>query len=348
MEDLVAVVAAVDSPALVFDSQGIVLAINDSAERLLGVSSEFIVGQTVELTNSLYVPGDVRSTRNHSINDERKAWEGDWLKVHSSGQELPSHARAVPLTGTDYILEVIHPTEEASSSEDLEWRLMNGLLDLAPSALLILGEGPTILYANPAFERRYNRSRQLKHGTPLSSFIDDTELQELLPESGPRSRRRHDRTTTTVTTPDGEKVPIRLSTVSVSSRKQSDRFVLAAFEDASEIEGAWEDAAMMIQAARRMSEPLLLSDPAGILFFGNPAATVLFGLNETELVGRNVADFLGEGCIKGAETEEESIFPVKISDARTEQRTVSVFPVSGRAQGSIAYGWLIRLPAPKG
>ncbi|MBI4868914.1 MAG: PAS domain-containing protein [Candidatus Wallbacteria bacterium] len=349
-EQLQPLVDSIARPALAFDPAGIVRAINDAAEELLGVTRGFIVGQGVELTNSLYVKQEIRQARTATVAAAGRCWEGDWIKVHASGQEIPARVRACALPGGSATVEIVVSSEEGPTAAELERRLMSGLAELAPIGLAILDAKCSILYTNPAFEKQFNRGNRVPAGVGLARFFETADYLRLF-GGGPRQTRTNpDREPAMLTAPDGTTKPVRVSASDIADELGRVSFRIATIEDLSELEGAREDAGLMLEAARHMGEALLFTDPSGTVFFASKSAEALFGKPEDALIGAKVDELLATDALARARAAGERVsFAARprIASGRPSARGVTGFPVAGRGGRQIAWGWLVSRPQRK-
>jgi PAS domain S-box-containing protein len=335
------VASSLGSPALVFDSKGVVRAINSAAEHLLGVTKENLAGQCVELTNSLYMSLEFRAHRDRSLFEQVQPWSGDWFKVHASGSEVPTRAHVLPIGQTGCFLEILEATEAASSESNAEKAILTSLIELAPVGLAVTDGQGHIAYANPEFEHRLHRGRAVRPGTPLSRFFTAEDYPRLFGRTtGAVSLAREP---ACAQVPDGQLRRVRVSARSPLPAGSSPPFLLVALEDVSELEGAQEDASLFMEASRHLSEALIFSDPQGTVFFANEPALTLFERAEDELTGKPVESLLGQGALEraalaGGPASLELQLQLK---RRRFHRTVKVFPVLGRAGKQLAWGWVV-------
>ncbi|MBI3891948.1 MAG: PAS domain S-box protein [Candidatus Wallbacteria bacterium] len=348
LQPLVEVIAR---PAIAFDSCGTVHAINEAAENLLGIQRGNLIGRGVELTNSLYTKRESRQERDTAVRGDGRVWEGEWVKVHASGQEVPARVRVVPLSGSDCLLEVVVAAEEGPSAAELERRLMTALAELAPVGLLILDVKNDILYSNPTFEKQFNRSRRVPAGVPLARYFDTADYLRLFGGISKAASRCPDREPATLRPQDGGGRPVRVSASDISDDLGRVTFRIAAIEDLAEVEGAREDAALLLEATRHLGEALFFTDPNGSVFFANKAAETLFGKSEEALIGAKIEELAGKSVTPRAGTPFEVVaFSVrlKLSGGKPVSKQVTAFGVPGKGGNTIARGWLFSPPRRKG
>ncbi len=335
------IAACLGSPALVFDREGTVLAINAAAENLLGVTRENLAGQCVELTNSLYMSLEFRAPRDRSVFAQSRPWSGEWFKVHAGGSEIPSRAHLLPIGQTGCFLEVLEAGEGASSASDAERAILSSLIELAPVSLAVADGQGRIAYTNPEFEHRLNRGRAVRPGSPLSRYFTTEDYPRLFGRA--LAAVSLSREPASAQVPDGQARSVRVSARSPLPAGSGPSFLLVALEDVSELEGAQEDAGLFMEASRHLSEALIFSDPQGTVFFANEQALAMFHLAEDDLTGKPVESLLGKGALDRAVLAAgPASLDLELSlKGRRSRRAVKVFPVSGRAGRQLAWGWVI-------
>jgi len=265
------------------DLDGRILLWNEGARRLYGRLAAEVLGAPSDI---LYTPEDVAAGLPQKMRETALAagkWEGVAAGVRGNGERFMAHAVLTPHTDssgahTGHLLISRDISREVTVAQAVE-----GLLEAAPDAMMIVDLEGRILLSNYQTESLFGYSRGELSGMPMESLVPHANAAD------PRVRPMGESQELAGVRRDGREFPVEISLSPLESDGQ--RYIIGAVRDLTYRKKAEEKFRGLLEAA---PDAIVIVNQEGLIVLVNSQAEKLFGYPRAGMLGKSVEMLIPE------------------------------------------------------
>lgn len=283
------IVEAAPDAAVVIDSNGLIVLINQQTEKLFGYERNELLNQPIEVL----IPERFRS--GHHVHRDgyftepnvREMGAGlDLSGVKKDGTELPVEISLSPLRTKAGIFATAS-IRDATSRRRAEDQFKN-LLETAPDAMVIINREGNIMLVNAQAETMFGYHRDALIGKPVEVLVPEELRDRHLGHRkgyfvGPKVREMGAELELSGRRKDGSTFPIEISLSPLETEAGS--LATAAVRDISDRKKAEEQFRNLLETA---PDAMIIIDKSGHITLVNRQTEQVFGYNRDELIGHPV------------------------------------------------------------
>jgi diguanylate cyclase (GGDEF)-like protein/PAS domain S-box-containing protein len=218
---------------------------------------------------------------------ERELGNGRWVEVHVAAQ------RGAPATLSGVVADTTERRTSARALDDLvdRYRL---LVDLSPDGIVVHQDGVIVYTNRSAVVHIGGEGAADLVGRPIADFLDPRSQVEVASRLGTLGGPGTvlPATELTVVRIDGQALAVESTTVATTWQgRPAFQAILRDLSDRREAEKAMRFQATLVE---NMTDAVVGADAARVIRTWNPAAETVYGVRADEVVGRPLADVLGE------------------------------------------------------